>query len=117
MLHTTSTNLQACLDRIQQELTSGLRHGFFEMTVRVETIKGQKRAVSVHSGKSHQFVIPLEEIPSSRQDAERFPSGSVCVGGRESTKGLKSNPGFDRICREMGFGQPHKSPAATDRAI
>ena len=51
------------LDKIIQEYVTGLRHGFFEITIKCEVIKEKKRELTVKAGKSHRYVVREEEIP------------------------------------------------------
>jgi hypothetical protein len=54
---------EAC-DRMTRELMDGVRHGFFEMTVAVETMASKKRRILIKAGKSHQFIVREEEVPA-----------------------------------------------------
>jgi predicted hotdog family 3-hydroxylacyl-ACP dehydratase len=51
------------LRHIEQVLTEGLRHGFFECSIAGETTNGGKRQVVVRAGKSHKFNLSKDEIP------------------------------------------------------
>lgn len=52
------------MDRLIREVRGGLRHGFFELTVACEIVKGGKgnRGLIIKAGKTHRFTIPKEEI-------------------------------------------------------
>lgn len=50
------------MERIAEEVMTGLRHGHFEITVMAEIIKGKKRRLILRAGKSHQFIINEEEL-------------------------------------------------------
>ena len=50
------------MDRLSREVRDGLRHGFFELTVACEIVKGGKRGLTIKAGKKHRFTIPEEEI-------------------------------------------------------
>ena len=50
------------MDRLSREVCDGLRHGFFELTVACEIVKGGKRGLTIKAGKNHRFTIPEEEI-------------------------------------------------------
>ena len=39
-----------------RELHEGVRHGFFEMTVTVETLQAKKRCITIKAGKSYRFI-------------------------------------------------------------
>ena len=48
--------------RLTYEVRDGLRHGFFELSVQCEMVKGHKRRLIIKAGKHHQFTIPEGEI-------------------------------------------------------
>jgi hypothetical protein len=48
--------MPAC-EHIVHELIRGVRHGFFEMNVKVELMPSKKKCITVRAGKSHRFVI------------------------------------------------------------
>ncbi len=50
------------MDRLSWEVRDGLLHGFFELTVACEIVKGGKRGLTIKAGKNHRFTIPEEEI-------------------------------------------------------
>jgi hypothetical protein len=54
--------LEQAMDRLFGEVRDGLRHGFFELTVACEIVKGGKRGLTIKAGKNHRFTIPEEEI-------------------------------------------------------
>ncbi len=54
--------LDQALERLTREVRDGLRHGFFELTVACEIVKGGKRGLTIKAGKNHRFTIPEEEI-------------------------------------------------------
>ena len=54
--------LAQAMDRLSREVRDGLRHGFFELTVACEIVKGGKRGLTIKAGKKHRFTIPEEEI-------------------------------------------------------
>lgn len=61
----TSSNkpaLAQAMDCLSREVRDGLRHGFFELTVACEIVKGGKRGLTIKAGKNHRFTIPEEEI-------------------------------------------------------
>lgn len=49
--------LKAACDHVLRELVSGVRHGFFEMVVTVETGQSKKKSITIKSGKSHRFTV------------------------------------------------------------
>ena len=54
--------LHQARERLLTELEEGLKHGFFELAVVCELIKDRKRRLTITAGKSHQFIIPEEEL-------------------------------------------------------
>ena len=54
--------LAQAMDRLSREVRDGLRHGFFELTVACEIVKGGKRGLTIKAGKNHRFTISEEEI-------------------------------------------------------
>ena len=63
----TSTNgnataLEQAIDRLNREVRDGLRHGFFELTLACEIVKGGKRCLTLKAGKSHRFTIPEDDL-------------------------------------------------------
>jgi len=48
--------------RLESEVREGLAHGFFELSITCEVIKGGKRRLIISAGKSYQFVIPEREV-------------------------------------------------------
>ena len=54
--------LQAALAHLEAIVRDGLRHGFFECVVSSETISANKRRLVIKAGKSHRFVVPLDEV-------------------------------------------------------
>jgi hypothetical protein len=45
----------AC-EHMVRELLDGLRHGFFEMSITVETVQSKKKCITIKAGKSHRFI-------------------------------------------------------------
>jgi len=54
--------LRQALQKLESEVREGLGHGFFELSVSCEVIKGGKRRLTIKAGKSYQFVIPAQEL-------------------------------------------------------
>ena len=48
--------LKAACEHIVRELVDGVRHGFFEMTVTVETMQAKKKSITIKAGKSYRFI-------------------------------------------------------------
>ena len=55
------SEIQKLWGRIKQEVTSGLRHGFFDYSLTGE-VKNGKRHVTLKAGKNHKFTISPEDI-------------------------------------------------------
>jgi hypothetical protein len=49
--------LKAACEHIVREVIGGVEHGFFNMSVKVETVQGKKKQVTVVSGKSYRFTV------------------------------------------------------------
>ncbi len=48
--------------KIKQEISSGLKHGFFEYELNSEIIKDKKRRLTLKAGKTHRFVINEDDV-------------------------------------------------------
>ena len=57
-----SSELRRALDKLEQDVLDGLRHGFFEYVVTCEIVNGQKRRLTIHAGMSYQFTIPEDDL-------------------------------------------------------
>lgn len=57
-----AAELRRAMCKLQSEISEGLEHGFFELLVSCEVIKGGKRRLTIRAGKSYQFVISEEEL-------------------------------------------------------
>lgn len=55
---------QAALAEITRQLHEGLTEGHYEFTVTVKRQSAHKQCVTVKAGKSLQFIIRDDEIPS-----------------------------------------------------
>ncbi|MDO9527182.1 MAG: hypothetical protein Q7J57_16860 [Gemmobacter sp.] len=56
------TQLDLAMDRIKEILSDGLKHGFFDCNITAAIGTNHRREMIVQSGKSHKFIIPLEEL-------------------------------------------------------
>jgi hypothetical protein len=56
---------QVCeaLDRLEELIMEGLRHGFFQYSIHCELGRDGRRQLVIEAGKSHKFTIPAEELP------------------------------------------------------
>lgn len=57
----SKTEVQKLLERMKQEIMSGLRHGFFDFSLTGEFKQG-KHHVTLKAGKNHKFTIAPEDI-------------------------------------------------------
>ncbi len=55
--------LREALDRIDQIVLDGLRHGHFRCAISSAIGKNNKRDLVIEAGKSHKFTIPEDELP------------------------------------------------------
>ena len=55
--------LNEAFQKVRDEVLNGLRHGFFECTIKGEILKNQKRQVTIQAGKSHRFIVGEDELP------------------------------------------------------
>ena len=53
------------LQKLEQLVLDGLRHGYFDCTVSIETINGKKRRLLIKAGRSYNFIITQEELEAS----------------------------------------------------
>ena len=51
------------LQHLEKIVVDGLRHGFFDCTIAGEIANGGKRQLVIRAGKSHKFMIPVDELP------------------------------------------------------
>jgi hypothetical protein len=51
------SELKAVCEHIMREFLDGVGHGFFEMTITVETGQAKKKSITIKSGKSHRFIV------------------------------------------------------------
>lgn len=54
--------LELARECLEREILDGLRHGFFDLQIACEIVKGGKRGLTIKAGKNHRFTIPKEEI-------------------------------------------------------
>jgi len=54
--------LDIAFDGLKEIIIDGLRHGFFEYSISGEIVKDHKRRLTIKAGKSHQFIIPEQEL-------------------------------------------------------
>lgn len=68
MIENDTSNMKGALaqaiNKLVEEILDGLRHGFFEYSVTCEVVKDGKRRLTIKAGKSHQFIIPEEDLRS-----------------------------------------------------
>jgi hypothetical protein len=54
--------IDKAIEKLIEEVQAGVEHGFFECLVTCEIVNGRKRRLIIKAGKSHQYMIPEEEI-------------------------------------------------------
>jgi hypothetical protein len=52
----TGGEVKLACEHMVRELLDGVRHGFFEMSVTVETVQSKKKYITIKAGKSHRFI-------------------------------------------------------------
>ena len=52
-----SNELRTACELMTRKLIDGVRHGFFEMNIKVEMTQSKKRSITIVSGKSDRFVV------------------------------------------------------------
>ncbi len=60
-----TSECKRAIQKLEQLVRDGLRHGYFDCTVNIETIKAHKRRLVIKAGPSFKFVIPQEEAEAS----------------------------------------------------
>jgi hypothetical protein len=63
-----SSNLDRALYLVERTIRDGLAHGHFECSIRAEVCGGGKRRLLITSGKSHQFVVPPDDLEESGEE-------------------------------------------------
>lgn len=58
----TEPEIKRALRLLLALFRDGLRHGFFELSLRCELGKEKRRELTISSGKSHRFVISAKEV-------------------------------------------------------
>jgi hypothetical protein len=59
---TSGPQFREVLDCIEGLLAEGLRHGFFNYSIRCEIGRDGRRQLIIEAGKSHKFTIPKDEV-------------------------------------------------------
>ena len=59
---TGGSNLDDALEKVNDVVLDGLKHGFFDYTITCEMVKDRRRRLIIHAGKSHQYTIPEEAL-------------------------------------------------------
>lgn len=52
-----SQELQVACEHMTRKLIDGVRHGFFEMNIKVEITQSKKKSITIVSGNSDRFVV------------------------------------------------------------
>ena len=58
-----SGQVREALERLENLVVDGLKHGFFGYSIACEIANGGKRQLVIRAGKSDKFTIPEEEVP------------------------------------------------------
>jgi hypothetical protein len=69
MQHRNTENLQSkavddMLNKINHEIMSGMKHGFFRCEIKIAMLSSGRREIILEAGKSHKFHVSPEEIKS-----------------------------------------------------
>ena len=64
-LGSVDTECARAFKKLEEVVLEGLRHGFFEYSVKCEIQSAKKRRLVINAGVSHQFIIPLEELEAA----------------------------------------------------
>lgn len=59
---TPSQGTAEAMAKISEIVLDGLRHGFFEMNLSCEIDGGKRRVLTIRSGKSYRYNIPVDQI-------------------------------------------------------
>ena len=62
MNHFQKGTLEKVLEKVTNEIKSGVKHGFFEYQITCEIVKENKRKITIKTGKSYQYHIPEDEF-------------------------------------------------------
>lgn len=60
-LRKAPASVRCVLQRVVAEIQDGLRHGYFEFRLTCEVIGQERRRLTLHAGKSYQYVLRKEE--------------------------------------------------------
>lgn len=55
-------SLTDVIELIRQEICKGAKHGFYNMGVEVEVVKGDRRQFTIRAGRSWRFVLRPDEL-------------------------------------------------------
>ena len=50
------------MNKLRNEIMSGLKHGFFDFQITREVIKGKKRRITFKAGKTFVFILNEDEL-------------------------------------------------------
>jgi hypothetical protein len=62
MSNYSNRTLEKALEQITEAIKSGVKHGFFECQINCEIVKGNKRKITIRTGKSYQHHISEDEF-------------------------------------------------------
>ena len=76
---TIRPQLGEAISKLKQVTLEGLQHGFFEICLRSEIVKGHKRRFTIVAGNSYQFTIPEQELLGQTNNGVATPEiGEIC---------------------------------------
>ena len=53
----TGGQLKVACDHVVRELVSGVKHGFSEIVITIETVQSKRKSITIKAGKSHRFIV------------------------------------------------------------
>ena len=68
--------LHAAVQRVLNEIGTGLQHGYFEYTLTCEIVNQGKRKLVLRAGKHYQFLVAAEECETGREAGDPHYEGA-----------------------------------------
>ena len=62
MSNYSNRTLEKTLIQITETIRSGIKHGFFDCQINCEIVKGNKRKITIKTGKSYQHYISEDDF-------------------------------------------------------
>ncbi len=60
--------------RVAAEISEGLRHGYFDLTIDCEIVSHGRRQLTIHAGKSYRFLISEAECVQEATSDTKAPA-------------------------------------------